>query len=62
MSRPGLSGVGNRTGRASLEPFLEAIVERFIDSGFKAIGVSCKDELGKEFIEKRVDRDFLKEI
>lgn len=41
----------------------DKIVEDFINFGFKAIVVSCKEELlAKEFIGRYVDKDFLKEL
>jgi len=41
----------------------DKIVEDFINLGFKSIVVSCKaDSLGKEFIGKYVDVDFLNEL
>ncbi len=41
----------------------DEIVEDFIQLGFKAIVVSCKAKnLGREFIGRLVDRDFLKEL
>ncbi len=41
----------------------EKIVKDFIDSGFKAIIVSCKAELfGKEFIGRIIDADLLSEL
>jgi uncharacterized protein (TIGR00290 family) len=41
----------------------DKIVEDFIKLGFKAIIVSCKAQtLGKEFIGRYVDRDFLREL
>lgn len=41
----------------------EKIAKEFIDLGFKTIIVSCKaDVLGKEFIGRYVDNDFLNEI
>lgn len=41
----------------------DKIVEDFIDSGFKAIIVSCQAKtLGEEFIGRTVDRELLKEL
>ncbi|MDI7261483.1 MAG: diphthine--ammonia ligase, partial [Thermodesulfobacteriota bacterium] len=41
----------------------EGVVEEFINLGFKAILVSCKaDLLGKEFIGKVVDKNFIEEL
>lgn len=41
----------------------QEVVEEFIDSGFKAIVVSCKaDILGKDFIGRYVDREMLGEL
>lgn len=40
----------------------EVIVENFINSGFKAIVVSCKDELGENFVGRPVDRGLLEEL
>lgn len=59
--------VCNDLGIEALEPLWglspEKIVEDFINSGFKAIVVSCKAGLfDKGFIGKPVDRDFLKEL
>ena len=41
----------------------QTIVEDFIDLGFKAIVISCKaDVLGKEFIGRCIDKEFIKEV
>lgn len=40
----------------------QEIVEDFIDSGFKAIVVSCKDELGENFVGRPVNRGLLEEL
>ncbi|NWF92568.1 MAG: diphthine--ammonia ligase [Syntrophaceae bacterium] len=41
----------------------DEVVEDFINLGFKAIVVSCKAELlGKEFIGRSVDKDFLRDL
>ena len=39
------------------------VVREFVDSGFKAIIVSCQAEkLGKEFIGRRIDKEIIKEF
>ncbi|MFH1478460.1 MAG: diphthine--ammonia ligase [Candidatus Omnitrophota bacterium] len=39
------------------------IIEEFIETGFKAIVVSCQaDKFGKDFVGRLVDRDLLKEL
>jgi len=41
----------------------ESIIDEFLDSGFKAIIVSCKaDVMGKEFLGRYIDRDLIKEL
>ncbi|MEW6101824.1 MAG: diphthine--ammonia ligase [Candidatus Omnitrophota bacterium] len=41
----------------------EKLIEEFVDSGFKAIIVSCKaDVMGKEFLGRYVDRELTKEL
>lgn len=42
---------------------VDKIFEEFVDSGFKAIVVSCKaDNPGKDFIGRYLDREMLKEL
>lgn len=50
-----------------IEPLWEnnprEIIEEFVDSGFKAVIVSCKsDVLGQEFIGRYIDKEILKEF
>jgi uncharacterized protein (TIGR00290 family) len=40
----------------------DKVMQDFIALGFKAIVVSCQAELGKEFVGRYVDSDFLKEL
>ncbi len=45
----------------NLDP--EGIIRDFIDSGFKAVIVSCKAEvMGREFIGRQIDMDLVKEL
>ena len=51
----------------ALEPLLEndteAIIDEFINSGFKAVIVSCKaDVMGKEFLGRYIDKELVKEL
>ena len=51
----------------ALEPLwendTEAIIDEFINSGFKAVIVSCKaDVMGKEFLGRYIDKELVKEL
>ena len=54
-------------GIRAIEPLwnnqARALVEEFIDLGFKAVVVSCQaDRLGKEFVGRTVDKKFVAEL
>ncbi|MBN2160625.1 MAG: diphthine--ammonia ligase [Spirochaetes bacterium] len=38
------------------------VIEEFIDEGFSAVIVSCKEELGKDFVGREIDREVLREL
>ena len=53
-------------GVTALEPLWnndpKSIIEEFIDAGFTATVVSCKEELGRDFVGRALDREALKRL
>ncbi|HNW27952.1 MAG TPA: diphthine--ammonia ligase [Spirochaetota bacterium] len=50
-------------GIVPLEPLWDSdprgVIEEFLDAGFRAVIVSCTEELGKDFVGREVDREAL---
>ncbi len=53
-------------GVRSLEPLWKMeprrVIEEFLDGGFRAVIVSCKEELGRDFVGRELDRRIISEL